>query len=71
MAKRTTSFPLTLPARGPGTPAYRWLYETVRTAILEGRLLPEARLPSSRCLAKQLSISRGTVTAAYEQLARL
>jgi GntR family transcriptional regulator / MocR family aminotransferase len=60
---------LPLPPCPKGTGLSDWLHRELRAAILEGRLLPEARLPSSRCLAEQLSISRGTVTAVYEQLA--
>ncbi|KAA0183140.1 PLP-dependent aminotransferase family protein [Cupriavidus gilardii] len=38
-------------------------------AIDSGLLLPGTRLPSWRCLATQLGVARGTVRAAYEQLA--
>ncbi|MBP2340846.1 GntR family transcriptional regulator/MocR family aminotransferase [Saccharothrix coeruleofusca] len=41
----------------------------LRRAIRDGRLAPGTRLPSSRDLAAQLGVARGTVTAAYEQLA--
>ena len=37
-ARRTTTFALTLPPPGPGTPRYRWLYEAVRAEILQGEL---------------------------------
>ncbi|GLZ35569.1 GntR family transcriptional regulator [Lentzea sp. NBRC 105346] len=40
----------------------------LRRAIREGRLAPGTRLPSSRDLAQQLGIARGTVTSAYAQL---
>ena len=49
-------------------PLYRQLYDGLREAILEGRLKPDARLPSSRGLATDLGIGRNTVVAAYEQL---
>lgn len=52
-----------------GPPLYRQLYETLREAILDGRLGAGARLPSSRALAADLAIGRNTVLAAYEQLA--
>lgn len=45
------------------------VYDLVRNGIQRGDLPPGARLPSSRTLALQLAISRGTVQAAYEQLA--
>jgi GntR family transcriptional regulator/MocR family aminotransferase len=41
----------------------------LRAAIADGRLAPGTRLPSTRGLATDLSISRGVVVAAYEQLA--
>ncbi|MEO6084426.1 MAG: PLP-dependent aminotransferase family protein, partial [Umezawaea sp.] len=40
----------------------------LRQAIRDGRLTTGTRLPSSRDLAGQLDVSRGTVTAAYAQL---
>jgi GntR family transcriptional regulator / MocR family aminotransferase len=68
MAKRTTTFALMLPARDPAVPAYRWLYEALRAQILEGRLHPGARLPSTRDLSAQYALSRGTIVVAFEQL---
>jgi GntR family transcriptional regulator / MocR family aminotransferase len=50
-------------------PLYRQLYDALREAILEGRLHPGARLPSSRALAGDLGVGRNTVLAAYDQLA--
>ncbi|MFN3626488.1 PLP-dependent aminotransferase family protein [Parvibaculum sp.] len=49
-------------------PLYRQLYDALREAILEGRLAPGARLPSSRLLASELGVGRNTVLAAYDQL---
>lgn len=49
-------------------PMYRQIYETIRTAILSGEFAPKMRLPSTRALAEQLSVSRITVFNAYEQL---
>ena len=37
-------------------------------AILDGQLLPNHALPSSRELADQLSVARNTVVLAYQQL---
>jgi len=42
--------------------------ESVVSAVVTGRLLPGARLPSTRKLAKYLSVSRLTVTLAYQEL---
>jgi len=40
----------------------------IRAAVGDGRLLAGTRLPSTRALAGQLRLSRGTVSAAYDQL---
>src|SRR5512144_3260119 len=45
------------------------IYAAVRRAILDGVLTAGARLPSSRALADDLSVSRTTTLLAYEQLA--
>ena len=50
------------------TPLYQQLTDKIRGAVLEGRLKPNQKLPSSRSLAKSLTISRSTVTQSYEQL---
>ncbi|TYB51023.1 PLP-dependent aminotransferase family protein [Nonomuraea sp. PA05] len=46
----------------------RALEEALRQAIGDGRLPPGTRLPSTRALAAELRLSRGTVSAAYDQL---
>ncbi|HWT36954.1 MAG TPA: PLP-dependent aminotransferase family protein, partial [Paraburkholderia sp.] len=46
----------------------RWLYEALRLAIVSGRLPGGSVLPGTRTLARQYSLARGTVAAAYEQL---
>jgi len=53
------------PARSRG----RTLEAALREAIRAGRLPTRSRLPSSRDLATQLGMARGTVTASYRQLA--
>src|SRR5262245_1107501 len=40
----------------------------LRAAVLQGRLPPDSRVPSSRALAEELGVSRNTVLHAYEQL---
>src|ERR1700722_13985737 len=50
-------------------PLFLQIATRVRAAITVGHLLPGARLPSSRALAAQLAIARGTVDAAYALLA--
>lgn len=47
----------------------RMLRSALREAVRSGRLAPGTRLPSSRELARDLGVSRGLVTGAYEQLA--
>jgi len=49
-------------------PRGRRLVDALREAILSGGLVTGTRLPSSRLLAGQLRIARGTVVAAYEEL---
>jgi GntR family transcriptional regulator/MocR family aminotransferase len=44
------------------------LERALREAVRSGRLAPQARLPSTRVLATELSLARNTVAAAYEQL---
>ncbi|QIL72985.1 PLP-dependent aminotransferase family protein [Diaphorobacter sp. HDW4B] len=46
----------------------RQLQQHIRSAILNGRLPSDTRLPGSRTLALALGISRNSVTAAYELL---
>ncbi|HEX9471519.1 MAG TPA: winged helix-turn-helix domain-containing protein, partial [Bradyrhizobium sp.] len=45
------------------------LYERLRGAILAGALPPGYRLPSSRELARELNVSRNTVSFVVDQLA--
>ncbi|MDP1751174.1 MAG: PLP-dependent aminotransferase family protein [Reyranella sp.] len=54
---------------GSGEPLTRQLYGQLRATILAGALPPGYRLPSSRDLARQLGISRNTVSFVVDQLA--
>jgi GntR family transcriptional regulator / MocR family aminotransferase len=45
------------------------IYRQLRRAILDGRLPSGGRLPPTRDLARRLSVSRTTVTVAYDRLA--
>lgn len=49
-------------------PLYRQFYNAIREAILQGRLAPGVRLPSSRDMADLFDVSRNTVVNAFEQL---
>lgn len=49
-------------------PLYRQLYESLRGAIVGGRIRRGMRLPSTRTLAQELGLSRTTTLTAYRQL---
>lgn len=49
-------------------PLHRRLAEALRGAIARGAVAAGCRLPAERALAQALSLSRGTVVAAYEAL---
>ena len=68
MAKAETFQDLSLNPFSGQQDVWRWLYTALRGAILDGRLKPGARMPSTRSLGKQYSLSRGTVVAAFNQL---
>ncbi|MEV1115178.1 PLP-dependent aminotransferase family protein [Actinosynnema sp. NPDC049800] len=63
-ANWTTYRELLLPAPN----GRRAVESELRRAVRDGRLAPGTRLPSSRDLAAQLGVARGTVTSAYAQL---
>ncbi|MGH7573242.1 MAG: PLP-dependent aminotransferase family protein [Gemmatimonadota bacterium] len=54
--------------RALGIPIHRQIYEGFRQAILEGRLRPGQRVPSTRALAADLEVSRLPVLTAFDQL---
>ena len=64
----TTSHGLDLHLELDGGHGRRAVEGALREAIQAGRLAPGADLPSSRSLAADLGLARGTVTSAYEQL---
>lgn len=68
--ERTTDGPIVNVQLDPRsvTPLYHQLYAGIRQRILNGSLAGGAILPSSRSLARDLSLSRSTVMLAYEQL---
>ncbi len=68
MPKVKGSLELSLKARGEGQPLTDWLCGELRSAILEGRLPPSARLPSTRDFAAQYGVSRGTIVQVFERL---
>jgi GntR family transcriptional regulator/MocR family aminotransferase len=68
MGKSETFQDLSLIPPAEGQELGRWLYSELRAAILDARLKPGSRMPSTRGLAKQYALARGTVAAAFEQL---
>jgi GntR family transcriptional regulator / MocR family aminotransferase len=52
-----------------GRPRGQTLADALRTAIREGRLRAGTAMPSTRALAADLGVARGTVTRAYTELA--
>lgn len=63
----TVDLPLHL-ERDSRVPIAQQLGTQLRAAILGGLLLPGARLPSTRTLARVLGVSRGAVLSAYDDL---
>ncbi len=55
--------------RDPGEGVRAALERSLREAVRAGRLAAGTRLPATRALAAELGIARGTVSAAYDQLA--
>jgi GntR family transcriptional regulator / MocR family aminotransferase len=60
-------FPLVLDSTAR-TPLHQQLREQFRKAILDGRLAPGTRLPSTRALAQTLGVSRTVTSSAYDDL---
>ena len=54
--------------RDTDVPIFRQISDGLRRAILDGRLRPGQRVPSTRGLATDLGVSRLPVLSAYEQL---
>ena len=55
--------------RASGIPLHRQIHGQIARAIRGGAIHNEARLPSTRVMARLLRVSRNTVLAAYEDLA--
>jgi GntR family transcriptional regulator/MocR family aminotransferase len=68
MSKRISAIEIAIQDRPTNITLSRWLYQELRSAILDRRLLPGARLPATRDLARQYKLSRGTVVSVFEQL---
>jgi GntR family transcriptional regulator / MocR family aminotransferase len=57
-----------IPLHRDGTPLSRQIYSALRAGVLSGELSAGERLPSTRELSDQLSVSRTVVLMAYDQL---
>src|SRR5580698_7723207 len=68
MLKEPLFMELAIPLSKGGEPLFRQVYQGLRQAILSGVLPAGRRLPSTRDLAEQLSISRTVILLAYDQL---
>ena len=55
-------------SRDSGKQIYLQIYEYYRDRILSGQAQAHSSLPSTRHLARELSVSRNTVETAYQQL---
>ncbi|GAA1573703.1 MULTISPECIES: PLP-dependent aminotransferase family protein [Kribbella] len=62
-----SSLPLLID-RASGVPLHLQVAEQFRAAVMDGRLQAGHRLPSTRDLARDLSVSRSVTQAAYDQL---
>lgn len=53
---------------GAKAPLYEKIYEYIKNEIIDGKISKGEKLPSTRLLAEQLSVSRSTIEMAYNQL---
>jgi GntR family transcriptional regulator/MocR family aminotransferase len=68
MSKVKGSLDLPLRDRPAAQTLTGWLYEELRSAIIEKRLPPAARLPATRDFAAMYGVSRGTVVCVFDRL---
>ncbi|MGH6853936.1 MAG: PLP-dependent aminotransferase family protein [Aestuariivirga sp.] len=54
--------------RNDREPIQSQIARQIRVLVLNGRLKPQAKLPSTRALAEELEVARATVVEAYDQL---
>jgi len=57
------------PAAAPVRGLTGWLADSIRAAIMDGRLRAGTPLPATRLLAGDLGVSRGVIVEAYQRLA--
>jgi GntR family transcriptional regulator/MocR family aminotransferase len=68
MGKSETFQDLSLAPPQEGEELGRWLFTELRAAILDGRLKPGTRMPSTRNLSQQYRLARGTAAVAFDGL---
>jgi GntR family transcriptional regulator / MocR family aminotransferase len=68
MTRSRSTFEFAIPPRLSEQARSHWLRDTVRSAILSGKLKPGQSLPSTRELTKRLRLARGTIISAIEHL---
>ena len=52
-------------------PIYRQLVDKIRAAVKKGELVPGQQLPTVQELAEQLSVAKGTIKRAYDELGNM
>src|SRR5882757_2867914 len=67
MPRKTAPLGLALDAAS-AVPLHKQIGQQIRAAILERRLAPGLKLPSSRLMAAELGCARGTILLAMDQL---
>jgi GntR family transcriptional regulator / MocR family aminotransferase len=67
MSRKAAPLGLAIDAASP-VPLHRQIGQQIRAAILERRLAPGQKLPSSRLMAAELGCARGTILLAMDQL---
>ena len=68
VSKTRTALDLAFEGPDSGATLQQWLYEQIRSAILDGRLKRGAKLPPTRDLAEHYGLSRGTAVSAFDLL---
>jgi len=67
MRTESPLFGFQLDPKAPVT-LFEQIYEELRSRIVQGSLRPGERLPASRKMAEELSVSRATILSVYDQL---
>ncbi len=68
MLKQSLFIPLLRQDSSKTLPVYQKLFQYLKESILDGRITPGTKLPSSRQLSQQMGIARNSVLSVYEML---